>query len=97
VDSITRKTMLYKSGLGFFCVNHVQGCSHGCLYPCYAYMMAHTYGRAKTYAEWRATQLVVHVRRLLTKDWNVRRKARNRNLSDGPTVSYSKAEVTDMS
>ena len=41
--------MLYKSGLGFFCVNHVQGCGHGCLYPCYAYMMAHTYGRAKTY------------------------------------------------
>ena len=68
MESITRKTMLYKSGLGFFCVNHVQGCSHGCLYPCYAYMMAHTYGRAKTYAEWRKPKLVANAVELLTKE-----------------------------
>lgn len=50
MDTIIRKTLLYRSGLGFHCVNHAQGCGHGCLYPCYAYMMAHSYGRAKTYA-----------------------------------------------
>ena len=46
MDTITRTTLLYRSGLGFYCVNHAQGC----LYPCYAYMMAHSYGRAKTSA-----------------------------------------------
>ncbi len=77
MDSITRKTMLYKSGLGFFCVNHVQGCSHGCLYPCYAYMMAHTYGRAKTYAEWRKPKLVANAVELLTKELERQKKSPN--------------------
>lgn len=49
-----RKTMLYKTGVeyGDYTVNHIVGCSHGCLYPCYAYMMAHRFGKAKTIEEW---------------------------------------------
>lgn len=33
--------MLYKTGVeyGDYTMNHVQGCAHGCLYPCYAYML----------------------------------------------------------
>ena len=50
MDTIISKTLLYRSGLGFHCVNHAQGCGHGFLYPCYVYMMAHSYGRAKTSA-----------------------------------------------
>ena len=40
LDVIERKSLLYRSGLGFWCVNHVQGCAHGCNYPCYAYLLA---------------------------------------------------------
>jgi len=58
MERITRKTLLYKSGLGFMCVNHAQGCSHGCLYPCYAYAMARSYGRAASLEEWRSPKLV---------------------------------------
>ena len=38
---IERKTLLYKSEVEYadFCLNHVEGCSHGCRYPCYAYNM----------------------------------------------------------
>ena len=30
MEYITRKSMLYRNGLGFFCINHVQDCHHGC-------------------------------------------------------------------
>jgi hypothetical protein len=33
METIERKTLLNKSGLGFWCINAVQGCSHGCRYP----------------------------------------------------------------
>ena len=38
---IERKTMLYKTGVeyGDYTMNHIQGCAHGCKYPCYAFMM----------------------------------------------------------
>ena len=45
MEYINRKSLIYKSGLGFYCINHVQGCYHGCRYPCYAYMMAQSHGR----------------------------------------------------
>jgi DNA repair photolyase len=49
-----RKSMIYKTGVeyGDYTVNHVLGCSHGCKYPCYAYMLARRFGRVKTYEEW---------------------------------------------
>lgn len=68
METITRKTLLYRSGLGFYCINHVQGCAHGCRYPCYAYMMARSYGRAKTYAEWCRPRLVANAPELLEKE-----------------------------
>ena len=38
---IERKTMLYKTGVeyGDYTMNHIQGCSHGCNYPCYAFLL----------------------------------------------------------
>ncbi|MFN8207882.1 MAG: radical SAM protein [Bacteroidales bacterium] len=68
MSGITRKTLLYKSGLGFYCLNHVQGCSHGCLYPCYAMMMGQSHGRVKSYAEWCEPKLVVNAYELLKKE-----------------------------
>ncbi len=68
MEEITRKSLLYKSGLGFWCINHVQGCSHGCHYPCYAWMMAHSRGRAETYADWCRPHLVANAEELLRKE-----------------------------
>jgi DNA repair photolyase len=68
METITRKSLIYKSGLGFYCINHVQGCSHGCLYPCYAFSMAKHYGRAADYHEWCRPKLVANALALLNKE-----------------------------
>jgi DNA repair photolyase len=68
VETVARKSLLNKSALGFLCVNHVQGCSHGCLYPCYAYSMAKGYGRARSYADWTSPKLVGNAAELLAKE-----------------------------
>ena len=53
-ESMGRKSLLYKTGVeyGDYTINHVQGCSHGCMYPCYAFMMARRFGKVKNYNEW---------------------------------------------
>jgi DNA repair photolyase len=68
MQTITRKSLLNKSALGFLCVNHAQGCSHGCLYPCYAFSMARSYGRVKDYADWTRPRLVSNAPELLAKE-----------------------------
>jgi DNA repair photolyase len=68
MDTITRKSLLNRSALGFFCVNHVQGCAHGCLYPCYAFCMARSYGRCTDYEDWRHPRLVANAAELLAKE-----------------------------
>jgi DNA repair photolyase len=68
VETILRKSLLNRSALGFLCVNHAQGCSHGCLYPCYAFSMAKGYGRAKDYADWIRPRLVGNAEELLAKE-----------------------------
>jgi len=68
METITRKSLIYKSGLGFYCLNHVQGCSHGCRYPCYAFSMAKHYGRAADYQEWCRPKLVGNALELLDKE-----------------------------
>ena len=54
MKKVDKKTMLYKTGVeyGDYTVNHIMGCSHGCKYPCYAYMMAHRFGKATDISEW---------------------------------------------
>ena len=49
MKKIKRKTMLYKTGVeyGDYTINHVLGCSHGCNYPCYAFLMAKRFGNWK--------------------------------------------------
>jgi len=68
VETIERKSLLYKSGLGFYCINHVLGCAHGCRYPCYAYMMARHHGRVATQAQWQEPRLVANALALLEKE-----------------------------
>ena len=70
MDKIKRSTLLYKTGVeyGDYTLNHVQGCAHGCKYPCYAMMMARRFGTAKTYAEWCEPKLAENALELLDKE-----------------------------
>ncbi|MEA4885057.1 MAG: radical SAM protein [Clostridia bacterium] len=70
MDTITRKTMLYKTGVeyGDYTMNHVSGCSHGCLYPCYAFLMAKRFGKAATYEEWCKPKLVSNTLEILERE-----------------------------
>jgi DNA repair photolyase len=76
-DLIIRKTLLYKTGVeyGDYTANHVQGCSHGCLYPCYAYLMARRFGRSSSYEEWCRPKLVGNAIALLDKELPVLRSS----------------------
>jgi len=62
--------MLYKTGVeyGDYTMNHVHGCSHGCKYPCYAYLMAKRFGKVKSYAEWIDPAIVINTLELLDKE-----------------------------
>ncbi|WP_180326753.1 radical SAM protein [Raoultibacter phocaeensis] len=62
--------MLYKTGVeyGDYTMNHVQGCSHGCRYPCYAFLMAKRFGKAKTYEQWCEPKLVSNTLELLDSE-----------------------------
>jgi len=68
--STKRKTLLYKSGVEYadFCLNHVEGCAHGCRFPCYAMMMKKRCGIIKNYREWLRPKIVVNALELLDKE-----------------------------
>jgi DNA repair photolyase len=70
VKYISRSSLLYKSKVEYadFCINHVEGCSHGCTFPCYAYMMARRFGKVKSRAEWLKPKLVKNALELLDKE-----------------------------
>jgi DNA repair photolyase len=70
VKTICRKTMLYKTGVeyGDYTMNHVLGCSHGCKYPCYAFLQKKRFGKIVTYDEWIEPCLVSNTLELLDKE-----------------------------
>jgi len=70
MKTITRKSLLYKSGVEYadYCLNHVEGCSHGCKYPCYAYLMKKRCGIVHTYEEWCTPKIVSNALELLEKE-----------------------------
>lgn len=65
-----RKSLLYKSGVEYadFCINHVEGCAHGCRFPCYAFNMARRFGKVKNYAGWIKPKIVENALELLDKE-----------------------------
>ncbi len=67
---IKRKSLLYKSGVEYadFCLNHVEGCAHGCTFPCYAFQMAKRFGKVKTYSDWIKPKLVSNALELLDNE-----------------------------
>ena len=70
MKTITRKSMLYQTGVeyGDYTMNHVQGCAHGCKYPCYAFMMKKRFGQIKDYDSWLEPYLVSNTLELLDKE-----------------------------
>lgn len=67
---IERKSMLYKTGVeyGDYTMNHVLGCSHGCKYPCYAFLMAKRFGKVSSYEGWVEPFLVTNTLDLLDEE-----------------------------
>ena len=70
MKTITRKTMLYQTGVeyGDYTMNHVQGCAHGCKFPCYAFLMKKRFGQIKYYEEWLEPCLVSNTLELLHRE-----------------------------
>ena len=98
---IKRKSLLYKTGVeyGDYTINHVQGCSHGCKYPCYAMMNAKRFGQAKTYEEWCTPKLVENALELLDNEIpRLRHKIQSVQLcfTTDPFM-YGYPEVADLS
>ena len=62
--------MLYKTGVeyGDYTMNHALGCSHGCKYPCYAFLQKKRFGQVKTYDEWIEPKIVANTLELLDKE-----------------------------
>ncbi len=98
---IERKSMLYKTGVeyGDYTMNHAIGCSHGCKYPCYAFLMARRFGKVKNYEEWIEPTLVVNTLALLDKEIpRLKSKIKSVQLcfTTDPFM-YEYDEISDMS
>ena len=65
-----RKSLIYKTGVeyGDYTLNHVEGCSHGCKYPCYAFLMKRRFGKVKDYSEWIKPCIVENTLNLLSSE-----------------------------
>ena len=101
METIERKSLLYKSGVEYadFCLNHVEGCSHGCKYPCYAYMMKKRCGVIQTYKEWCTPKIVSNALELLDKEipkYKDKIKYVHLCFSTDPFM-YNQKQVSDMS
>ncbi len=70
MKKIQRKSLLYKSGVEYadYCINHAEGCSHGCKFPCYAMMMKKRCGVVNSYNEWIKPKIVSNALELLDKE-----------------------------
>ena len=98
---IQRKTLLYKTGVeyGDYTINHVEGCSHGCLYPCYAMLMAKRFGKVKNYEDWIEPKIVENALALLENEiprYKDRIKFVHLCFSTDPFM-FGQNEVIDMS
>lgn len=100
LPKIYRKSLLYKSSVEYadYSLNHIEGCSHGCRYPCYAMMMKKRCGIIKSYEEWLKPKIVANALELLDKE--IPRYKNKINFvhlcfSTDPFM-YNQPEVTDL-
>jgi DNA repair photolyase len=100
MQTIKRKSLLYKSGVEYadYCLNHVEGCAHGCRFPCYAMMMKKRCGVIKDYNDWIKPKIVANALELLDKEIpRLKNKIKVVHLcfSTDPFM-YKYQEVTDL-
>ncbi len=100
MQTIERKSLLYKSGVEYadYCINHVQGCSHGCRFPCYAMMMKKRCGVIKDYNDWIKPRIVSNAMELLNSELpRMKHKIKSVHLcfSTDPFM-YKQKEVSDL-
>lgn len=100
LPQIKRKSLLYKSSVEYadFSLNHVEGCSHGCLYPCYAMMMKKRCGIVKNYQDWIKPKIVANALELLDKEiprYKNKIKFVHLCFSTDPFM-YNQPEITDL-
>lgn len=98
---VNRKSMLYKTGVEYadYTMNHVEGCSHGCKYPCYAYLLKKRFGKIKTYEEWCKPVLVSNTLELLAEEIpKLKGKIKNVHLSfTTDPFMFGHPEIGDLS
>ncbi|MCX6085114.1 MAG: radical SAM protein [Caldiserica bacterium] len=101
MDIVTRKSLLYHTGIGgagAYAATHVVGCSHGCRFPCYAFLMMQRFGKVTSYEEWCQPRLVANALQLAQKELpRLRGKARSVHLSFATDAfMYLHPEVTEL-
>ena len=100
-QSIARNSLLYETDVeyGDWCLNHAQGCSHGCKYPCYAFMNARRFGIVKTYEEWCEPKFVSNTLEILEKEipkYKSKIKSVHLSFTTDPFM-YGYDDICDMS
>lgn len=70
METINRKSLIYKTKVeyGDYTLNHVEGCAHGCKYPCYAMLMAKRFGKIANEEEWVNPKIVNNAYELLVSE-----------------------------
>jgi len=70
MQKIKRKSLLYKSSVEYadYCINHAEGCSHGCRFPCYAMNMKKRCGVIRDYKDWIKPKIVSNALEILEKE-----------------------------
>jgi len=101
MDTVTRKSLLYRTGIGgtgAYAATHVVGCSHGCRFPCYAFLMMQRFGKVASYEEWCRPRLVANALQLAQKELpRLRDKVRYVHLSFATDAfMYQHPEVTAL-
>lgn len=85
METVIRKSLFYRTGIGgegTYAATHVTGCSHGCRFPCYAFLMMQRFGKVASYEEWCRPRLVANALQLAQKELpRLRGKARSVHLS----------------
>lgn len=101
MNKVVRKSMLYKTGVeyGDYTINPFIGCSHGCLYPCYAYVMSHRFGKSKDIKDWQDYKIYDNALEILNKELiKMHNKIKSVQLcfSTDPFM-YNQIKVSEMS
>ncbi len=67
---VSRKSLMNSTKVeyGDLAINHIEGCPHGCNFPCYAMLWAKRMGKIKNYEEWLHPKIVSNALELLEKE-----------------------------